>query len=73
VAIEVSKQTDLHTNGRTDMDTLFMVGGVALMVFGAGLILSNPLVRRYMGQIGVGNLAQAALPDFQRYMKLRDM
>jgi len=73
VAIEVSKQTDLHTNGRTDMDTLFIVGGVALMVFGAGLILSNPLVRRYMGQIGVGNLAQAALPDFQRYMKLRDM
>ena len=73
MAIEVSKQTDLHTNGRTDMDTLFMVGGVALMVFGAGLILSNPLVRRYMGQIGVGNLAQAALPDFQRYMKLRDM
>jgi hypothetical protein len=55
------------------MDTLFMVGGVALMVFGAGLILSNPLVRRYMGQIGIGNLAQAALPDSQRYMRLRDM
>ena len=69
MAIELSEQTD----GRTDLDTLFMVGGVALMVFGAGLILSNPLVRRYMGQIGVGNLAQAALPDLQRYMKLRDM
>jgi hypothetical protein len=55
------------------MDTLFMVGGVALIVFGAGLILSNPLVRRYMGQIGLGNLAQAALPDLQRYMRLRDM
>ena len=73
MAIELSKQSDLHTNGRTDMDTLFMVGGIALMVFGAGLILSNPLVRRYMGHIGVGNLAQAALPDLQRYMKLRDM
>ncbi len=73
MAIELSEQTNHHTNGRTDMDTLFMVGGVALMVFGAGLILSNPLVRRYMGQIGVGNLAQAALPDLQRYMKLRDM
>jgi hypothetical protein len=23
-------------------DTLYMLGGVALMVFGAGLILSNP-------------------------------
>ena len=29
-----------------DKDTLFMLSGVALMVFGAGLILSNPLVRK---------------------------
>ncbi|HKS76813.1 MAG TPA: hypothetical protein VJQ82_26595 [Terriglobales bacterium] len=69
-------QLSEHTNGTndgTDLDTLFMVGGVALMVFGAGLILSNPMVRRYMGQIGVGSLATAALPDLQRYLKLRDM
>lgn len=56
-----------------DKQTLYMLGGVALIVFGAGLILSNPLVRRYLGQVGVGNLALAALPDFQRYMKLRSM
>ena len=55
----------------TDKDTLFMLSGVALMVFGAGLILSNPMVRNYLGQIGVGNLAQGALPDFDRYLKLR--
>jgi hypothetical protein len=72
VAMELSEHTN-GTNGKTDMDTLFIVGGVALMVFGAGLILSNPIVRRYMGQIGVGNLATAALPDLQRYMRLRDM
>jgi hypothetical protein len=70
--MELSEHTS-GTNGKTDMDTLFIVGGVALMVFGAGLILSNPIVRRYMGQIGVGNLATAALPDLQRYMRLRDM
>jgi hypothetical protein len=70
--MELSEHTN-GTNGKTDMDTLFVVGGVALMVFGAGLILSNPIVRRYMGQIGVGNLASAALPDLQRYMRLRDM
>ena len=34
-----------------DKDTLFMLGGVALMVFGAGLILTNPIARRYMGQL----------------------
>lgn len=56
-----------------DMDTLFMVGGIAMMVFGAGLILANPVIRRFMGEMGVGNLAQAALPDLQRYIRLRDM
>lgn len=66
-----------NTNGErvlgADMDTLFMVGGIAMMVFGAGLVLANPVIRRYMGELGVGNLAQAALPDLQRYIKLRDM
>ncbi len=62
-----------HSDAGTDKDTLFMLGGVAFIVFGAGLILSNPIVRRYMGQIGVGNLVQAALPDLDRYIKLRSM
>lgn len=57
----------------TGKDTLYMLGGVALVVFGAGLILSNPFVRRYMSQLGVGNLAQAAIPDIERYFKLRSM
>jgi hypothetical protein len=59
--------------GFNDKDTLFMLSGVALVVFGAGLILSNPIARRYLGQLGVGNLAQAALPDLDRYLKLRAM
>jgi len=50
-----------------------MLSGVALVVFGAGLILSNPIARRYLGQFGVGNLVQAALPDLDRYLKLRAM
>lgn len=62
------------TNGNaSDKDTLYMLGGVALMVFGAGLILTNPLIRRYMSQLGVGNLASAAMPDIERYLKLRAM
>jgi len=64
-----------HSNNHsgTDKDTLYMLGGVALIVFGTGLILSNPLIRRYLGQVGIGNLAQAALPDLDRYLKLRSM
>ena len=50
-----------------------MMGGVALMVFGAGLVLSNPTIRRYMSQFGVGNLAQTVIPDVERYFKLRAM
>jgi hypothetical protein len=50
-----------------------MLSGVALIVFGAGLILSNPIARRYLGQFGIGNLAQSALPDLDRYLRLRSM
>ena len=71
MAMEILEPT---TNGNgSDKDTLYMLGGVALMIFGAGLILSNPFVRRYMSRLGVGNLAQAAMPDIERYLKLRAM
>jgi len=64
---------DNHSNSSTDKDTLMMLSGVAFIVFGAGLILSNPLVRRYLGGIGISGLAQAALPDLDRYLRLRSM
>ena len=54
-------------------DTLFLLGGAAFIVFGAGLILSTPMVRKALGGAGIGNLIGAALPDLQKYMKLRDM
>jgi hypothetical protein len=57
----------------SDKDVLYMLGGVAMIVFGAGLILSNPFIRRYMSQLGVGNLAQTVMPDVERYFKLRAM
>jgi len=52
-----------------------MMAGVSLVIFGAGLILANPIVRRLMGQAGLGgmNLLQAAVPDLEKYMKLRNM
>jgi hypothetical protein len=64
------------TNGQDaneGRETLYLLGGVAMVVFGAGLILSTPSIRRYLGGVGIGNLVQAAVPDFQRYMKLRSM
>lgn len=65
---QLNNQSDNETR-----DTMFLLGGAALVVFGAGLILSTPAIRRFLGGAGIGNLAQAALPDFQRYLKLRAM
>jgi hypothetical protein len=70
MAVELYK--DGHHVG-TDKETLYMLGGAALILFGTGLILSNPTVRRYLGQLGVGSLLTAALPDLDRYLKLRNM
>jgi hypothetical protein len=62
------------TDGSTsDRDTLFMLSGIALMVFGAGLILSNPVAQKYLDKIGIGGLTRGALPDLERYLKLRAM
>jgi hypothetical protein len=71
MALEIMNRTE-ESNG-TDKETLYMLGGVALVIFGAGLVLSNPTVRRYLGQMGVGNIASAALPDIERYFRLRSM
>ena len=57
-------------------DSLILFGGLSLMLFGAGLVITNPTVRRYLGQAsigGVGDLVQMALPDLERYLKLRSM
>jgi hypothetical protein len=72
----MSTEVTKYVNGleaQESRDTLLLVGGAALMLLGAGLVLSTPIVRRSLGGGGVGNLIQAAIPDFQRYLKLRAM
>jgi hypothetical protein len=71
MSLEITHHTE---NGSgTDKETLYMLGGVALVIFGAGLILANPSVRKQLGQLGIGNLASAALPDIEKYFRLRSM
>lgn len=53
--------------------TLCLFGGLALLVVGSGLIVSHPAIRRYLGQVGLTDLVQAAVPDVERYLKLRSM
>lgn len=52
---------------------LYLFGGVALVILGAGLIVSHPSIKKYLGEMGVGDLVQAAVPDVERYLKLRSM
>jgi len=71
MSMELAESTE---NGiGNDKDTLYMLGGVALVVFGAGLVLSNPFIRRYLSRIGIGDLAHTVMPDVEKYLKLRAM
>jgi hypothetical protein len=60
-------------NNGSDKDMLYILGGAALVLLGAGLLLSNRTVRRALGQVGVGDLLGAAVPDVERYLRLRSM
>ena len=64
-----------HDDGAESRHTLMMLSGVALVIFGAGLILSNPIIRKLMAQTGTSglNLLSAAVPDLEKYMRLRNM
>jgi hypothetical protein len=64
---------DLTDEERSDRDTLYVLGGAAMILFGAGLMLSRPIMRRYLGHLKVGNLVGTAFPDLERYLKLRAM
>lgn len=54
-------------------DTLFLLGGLSLILFGAGLVIINPAVRKLLGNVKMGGMLQAVVPDLERYLKLRSM
>jgi len=76
-------ELETRKDSADNRDTLYLMGGLALMVLGAGLILSNPKVRNTVtaglssvlpelrGKIGL-NLGEVG-SDIKRYMRLRSM
>ena len=76
----------MENNGSNDSkDMLYVIGGLALLIAGAGLIMAHPQIRRQVRD-GLGrimpNLAEPGnlvgglstiIPDFERYMKIRSM
>ncbi|HEY7634637.1 MAG TPA: hypothetical protein VH763_03775 [Gemmatimonadales bacterium] len=71
--MEAIRTTASHNGEAHDLDALLLFGGAACILFGAGLILSSSMTRRYLGNIDAGRLLQTAVPDVQRYFKLRAM
>ncbi len=66
-------QMNRNDSSNETRDTLLLVGGVALVVFGSGLILASPLIRQLLGGMGITGMLQGAVPDVQRYFKLKAM
>jgi len=72
-----------NNNSSENRDVLYLMGGVALMVLGAGLVMTHPAVRKTVSaglsavlpelQGKFGPDLTALGPDIQRYMKLRSM
>jgi hypothetical protein len=70
-------------NSSESREIIYLMGGVALMIFGAGLVMTNPAVRKTVAaglsavlpdmQKKFGPDMSALGPDIQRYMKLRSM
>jgi hypothetical protein len=73
----------MENNSGDSKDMLYLVGGLALLIAGAGLIMAHPMVRRQVragldrivpgvGE-GLGTSLATVVPDFQRYLKIRSM
>ena len=73
----------MHANeGSENRDTLLVAGGIAVMIFGAGMLMASPTIRRTVlgtlqpmlsGGDNGGRPLAALLPDVERYMKLKGM
>lgn len=76
MAVPMYRNMDQSNEEKGSGDTLSLVAGVSLMIFGAGLLMSNPTVRRNLSRVNlrsVADIAQAVLPDLERYLRTRSI
>lgn len=72
-----------NNNSSDNKDVLYLMGGVALIFLGAGLVMTNPAARKTVSAAlssVLPDLRERFLPDLtglgsdvERYMKLRSM
>lgn len=63
----------MDNGGSETKETLMVFGGAALVMLGAGMMLSTPVVKRYLGGLSLGGILANALPDIQKYLQLKAM
>jgi hypothetical protein len=71
--LSTRNMSDHDARPSNERGTLIMLGGLALLVVGAGMVLSNPAVRRFVDQSPLKNIIGNLIPDVERYFKLRAM
>ncbi len=71
----------LEEGNSHDNELVSLAHGISMIILGAGLVLSNPSVRRFLMSQLAGRLSSedslqglaGVLPDLERYMKIRSM
>ena len=69
MAHDIVRHLERSLHESTNKELLYLLGGVALVAIGTGLILSNPHIRKALARSGVGDFVSTALPDIERYIR----
>ncbi|MER3427336.1 MAG: hypothetical protein C4334_04410 [Pyrinomonas sp.] len=64
---------ELKAQAQGGKEIFYLLGGAALVLLGARLILRHPLIKGYLEQIELGDLVKGVAPDLERYLRLRAM
>ncbi len=63
---------DLQNRAEENRDTLLLFGGGALVLLGAGLLLSNSSVRKHLSGFNIMSLVRTVAPDLERLLNLKN-
>jgi len=70
---ETAQKKQSARNNTFDTDAVVFVGGVAVCLFGVGLLLATPSVRRFFGKATLSEVMQASKADLERYLRMQAM
>jgi hypothetical protein len=63
----------MQVHKKSQRDAVYILGGATLALLGAGLLLSNRAVRERLGRLDFRGMLAVAMPDVERYLRIRSM